>query len=66
MLEEAREGSDLTAIKNHLDTHGMGSVIFEDHVAFGVGMGKGLQKIVRVRSLEEACGAIGCSCGHAR
>lgn len=70
MLVESRDMSELTEIKNHIDSHGFASAIVNDHVAIGFsktqpgGDSPGLlkQKIVRVRSLDEACGAIGCCC----
>lgn len=64
---EARDASLLAAIKTHVDAHGFGSAIISDHVAIGLS-GKGCspgwtaEKIVRVRSLEEARCAIGCRC----
>jgi len=67
MLEEARHAATLEAIKHHLDAHGFGSVIIDDHVAVGLGgrTGAAFQKIVRVRSLEEARCATGCCCTKA-
>ena len=70
MLEEARDLSLLAAIKDHIDAHGYGSAIIDDHVAIGLsgkGNGTGVEKIVRVKSLDEARCAIGCCClkgGH--
>ena len=67
MFEEPRDASLLAAIKTHVDAHGFGSAIISDHVAIGLS-GKGgspggqSEKIVRVRSLEEARCAIDCCC----
>lgn len=64
---ESRDASLLAAIKTHVDTHGFGSAIMNDHVAIvlsgkGQSPGEVAEKIVRVRSLEEARCAIGCCC----
>lgn len=65
MLEEARRVAPLEAIKHHLDSHGVGSAIMNDHVAIGLGGGGSpgaFEKIVRVRSLDEARCLVGCCC----
>lgn len=70
MFEEFRDMSLLAEIKTHVDSHGFGSAIIDDHVAIGLSNkafgpgspGAPKQKIARVKSLGEACCAIGCSC----
>jgi len=70
MFVESRDMSQLAEIKNHIDSHGFASAIMKDHVAIGFskkqpgGDSPGVlrQRIVRVRSLDEACCAIGCCC----
>ena len=60
----------LFQIKSHVDAHGVGCVIVNDHVAIGVlwktqtlgGEVRFLETTERVRSLDEACGVIGCDC----
>ncbi|MEE2690949.1 MAG: hypothetical protein VX640_05330 [Pseudomonadota bacterium] len=60
----------LLRIKSHVDAHGVGCVIVNDHVAIGVlwksrtigGEERLLERIERVRSLDEACCVIGCDC----
>lgn len=62
--------TDLQTIKHHVDEHGLGSAIVGDHVAIGVvwttrtldGRERKREIIERARSLEEACGIIGCRC----
>ncbi|PQA87027.1 hypothetical protein [Hyphococcus luteus] len=67
MFEEPRDVSLLAEIKDHLDAHGFGSAIIEDHVAIGLSNsalspGGRTENIVRVKSLDEARCAVGC-CG---
>ncbi|WP_375203403.1 hypothetical protein [Hyphococcus sp.] len=70
MFEESRDMSLLAEIKDHIDSHGFASAIVKDHVAIGFSNktsgadspGATGQKIVRVRSLDEACCVIGCCC----
>ncbi len=65
--------TDLQMIKRHIDEHGFGSAIVNDHVAIGVvwtmramdGRERKREIIERVQSLEEACSAIGCGCADA-
>ena len=64
--------TDLTDIKRHVDGHGLGSVIVDDHVAIGVvwttktlsGEERKREIIERAHSLDEACRIIGCRCGR--
>ena len=74
MFEGARDMSLLAEIKHHVDLHGFGSVIIDDHVAIGLSAVAPSpdapyrfhrQKIVRVKSLSEARSAIGCDCAGA-
>ena len=75
MFEGARDLSLLAEIKHHVDFHGFGSVIIDDHVAIGLSNHASgsdatsarplRQTIVRVKSLEEARCAIGCCCERA-
>ncbi|MCB2098560.1 MAG: hypothetical protein AB7F91_14860 [Parvularculaceae bacterium] len=61
----------LLEIKRHVDGHGFGSAIVDDHVAIGVvwttnTLGGEVRKreiIERVHSFEEACTVMGCRCG---
>ena len=67
MFEDSRGASLLAEIKDHVDSHGFGSAIIEDHVAIGLSdkafsSGGRREKIVRVKSLDEARCAIGCCC----
>ncbi len=67
MFDESRDVSLLAEIKDHLDAHGVGSAIIEDHVAIGLSNtalspGGRSGKIVRVKSLDEARCAVGCCC----
>ncbi len=63
---------DLEAIKRHVDAHGFGSAIIDDHVAIGVvwttrrldGGERKREIIERAHSLDEACCIIGCGCGR--
>lgn len=63
---------DLETIKTHLDAHGCGSAIVDDHVAIGVlwttrtldGRVRKREIIERAHSLDEACAIIGCECGR--
>ncbi|HNR75940.1 MAG TPA: hypothetical protein PKM48_02345 [Parvularculaceae bacterium] len=65
--------NSLKEIKRHVDGHGFGSVIVEDHVVIDVvwtrkTLNDGERKremTERVYSLEEACAVIGCRCGPA-
>ncbi len=61
---------ELEAIKHHVDGHGLGCAIVEDHVAIGVvwttrtigGEERRRELIERARSFEEAVSIIGCCC----
>lgn len=65
--------TDLQDIKRHVDGHGFGSVVVDDHVAIGVvwttrtlaGEERKREIIERVHSFEEARGVIGCRCESA-
>ena len=67
MPDDVRDLSNLLMIKSHLDAHGVGCAIIKDHIAIGlmrdkVRPGAPCEKIMRVKSFGEACGAIGCGC----
>lgn len=58
----------LLDIKSHLDSHGLGCVIVDDHVAVGVCEkcgedGRVIEGIKRVKSFDESRRIIGCRCG---
>lgn len=55
----------LQFIKSHVDFHGIGCAIVDDHVVIGLEGANADEPrgcIRRVRSYEEACQAIGCRC----
>lgn len=62
--------STLAEIKRHVDSHGVGCVIVNDHVAISVlwrsknfgGEERIRETTERVRSFEESCGVLGCAC----
>lgn len=66
--------SELELIKNHADHHGVGCVVFEDHVAISImwmskrvdGGERRMETTGRAASLSEACSILGCHCneGH--
>jgi hypothetical protein len=64
---------NLSLIKSHVDRHGIGCVIVDDHVAISImwksqtlsGEERFLETTERARSFEEACGVIGCGCAGA-
>ena len=67
MPENSRDLSNLLMIKSHLDAHGVGCAVIGDHIAIGLmrdklSPGRPCERIMRVKSLGEACGAIGCGC----
>lgn len=67
MPDDSRDLSDLLMIKSHLDARGVGCAIIGDHIAIGLmrdtfSPGRPCEKIMRVKSLGEAYGAIGCGC----
>ncbi|MAW81878.1 MAG: hypothetical protein CMI63_16710 [Parvularcula sp.] len=71
MPDHSRNSSNLLMIKSHLDRHGVGCAVMKDHIAIGamrddLSPGGPCEKIMRVRSLGEACGAIGCGCEKRR
>ena len=69
MVDETGDVEALSAIKEHLDTHGFGSVVMNDHVVIGLANleeGEAFDRLVRVRSLDEALSAVGCQCGQAQ
>lgn len=61
---------ELYRIKQHIDAHGIGCAIRDDHVAVSMhwtshaigGETRHLETTARVRSLEEACQTLGCGC----
>ncbi|MBB5518107.1 hypothetical protein [Amphiplicatus metriothermophilus] len=61
---------DLLSIKRHVDSHGFGCAIVNDHVAISLvwrthtldGKERRLETTERARTLEEACRVIGCDC----
>ncbi|MCB2112748.1 MAG: hypothetical protein KDD85_04280 [Parvularculaceae bacterium] len=63
--------TSLEEIKRHIDGHGFGSAIVDDHVVIDVvwtrkTLNDGERKretAERVYSIEEACAVIGCRCG---
>ncbi|WP_428410258.1 hypothetical protein [Hyphococcus sp.] len=71
MPDESRGLSNLLMIKSHLDSHGIGCAVMKDHIAIGAmrddhSPGCPCEKITRVTSFREACGAIGCGCDKGR
>jgi hypothetical protein len=59
----------LLDIKSHIDSHGFGCAIVDDHVAIGVCEncgedGRVKEAIKRVKSFGESCEALGCACGR--
>ncbi|WDI30187.1 hypothetical protein PUV54_09465 [Hyphococcus flavus] len=68
MPESRQLPPNLLSIKNHIDSHGLGCVIMDDHVAVGVCEqcgedGRIKEGIRRVRTFDEARLIIGCRCG---
>ncbi|GJL92970.1 MAG: hypothetical protein DHS20C04_26290 [Hyphococcus sp.] len=66
-MNDVCETDPLLKIKSHLDSHGVGCAIIGDHIAIGLWQAKPSpgcprEKITRVRSLVDACDAIGCDC----
>ena len=62
--------SELERIKKHIDGHGVGCVVFKDHVAISVawksegvdGAVRRMETTRRAASLKEACSIVGCRC----
>lgn len=60
----------LQDVKSHLDAHGVGCAVIGEEVAVGViwttrtvaGAERREERIMRVKTLAEACHAIGCGC----
>lgn len=66
--------NELLQIKAHVDAHGVGCAIVDDHVVIDVlwvsrtirGEERRREMTERVRTFEEACGVLGCKCGDGR
>lgn len=65
---------NLSLIKSHVDQHGIGCVVVNDHVAISVmwksftlsGEERFRETTERARSFEESCSVIGCRCAEAQ
>ena len=65
--------TDLERIKQHMDAHGVGCVVVEDHVAISIawaskgvdGKERRMETTCRASSLSEACSIVGCHCHEA-
>lgn len=62
--------NELRKIKQHVDGHGVGCVVFKDHVAISItwrsrgvdGEERRMETTCRASSLSEACSIVGCRC----
>jgi hypothetical protein len=62
--------TNLQDVKSHLDAHGVGCAVIGEEVAIGViwttrtvsGAERSEERIMRVKTLADACRAIGCGC----
>ena len=69
MPESRQLPPHLLDIKSHIDSHGFGCAIVDDHVAIGVCEkcgedGRIIEGIKRVKSFDESCEVLRCACGN--